>query len=316
MEYTGFSTRSEHRSDRAAAWRRINARYFGDLLVEDLDDLASQEAAMSAFDLGTMRMLRIRAPAHRVRRDSARLETPTDAYYKLVMQLQGDADILQGGQQCRLRSGDWSLYDPRLPYAVTNHRFMDLLVVQVPRDALHSLGAPALRARETGGQDAQGMDAVLGNFLGSLARQLPTLPDGVGQSLGETVTGLLVACLAAGRRARADQASLPGVLRVRTRQFIHAHLADAELNLDAVARAMRCSKRYLHKVFEDEQVSLDRYIWQTRLERCRLEMLEQARERPLISQIAFSWGFNSSAHFCRLFKQQYGVSPSEYLRRL
>ena len=44
------------------------------------------------------------------------------------------------------------------------------------------------------------------------------------------------------------------------------------------------------------------------------------RDRPgathrSVSEIAFAWGFNSSAHFCRLFKSHYGVSPSEFRRR-
>ncbi|MEP7101777.1 MAG: helix-turn-helix domain-containing protein, partial [Burkholderiales bacterium] len=31
--------------------------------------------------------------------------------------------------------------------------------------------------------------------------------------------------------------------------------------------------------------------------------------------IAFAWGFNSSAHFCRLFKAHFGVSPRDFQRR-
>ena len=40
-----------------------------------------------------------------------------------------------------------------------------------------------------------------------------------------------------------------------------------------------------------------------------------AGHRISVSEIAFAWGFNSSAHFCRVFKAQYGVAPREFQRR-
>ena len=108
---------------------------------------------------------------------------------------------------------------------------------------------------------------------------------------------------------------VPGVLKARVKQFVHAHLADPALSLDLIAQQLRCSKRYLHRVFEDEDQTLDRFIWQMRLERCSEALRSAAGRRISVSEIAFAWGFNSSAHFCRVFKSQYGVSPREFQRR-
>jgi AraC-like DNA-binding protein len=33
-----------------------------------------------------------------------------------------------------------------------------------------------------------------------------------------------------------------------------------------------------------------------------------------LTEIAFSWGFNSAAHFTRTFHEKYGVPPREYRR--
>ncbi|MCY1312770.1 Transcriptional activator FeaR [compost metagenome] len=68
-------------------------------------------------------------------------------------------------------------------------------------------------------------------------------------------------------------------------------------------------------MFEDEDQTLDRFIWQMRLERCSEALRQVAGGRASVSEIAFAWGFNSSAHFCRVFKAQYGVSPREFQRR-
>ena len=105
------------------------------------------------------------------------------------------------------------------------------------------------------------------------------------------------------------------MFKARVKQFVHAHLADSELSLDHIAQQMRCSKRYLHRVFEDEAHTLDRFIWLTRLERGADALRVSAGRRSSLSEIAFAWGFNSSAHFCRVFKAQYGVSPREFQRR-
>lgn len=314
MDYQGFSTRGEHRCDRAASWRRINARYFGELAVDAMADDAP-EADLLAFEVGPLRMLRIDAPAHRVWRSSSATEMPMDSSYKLVLQLQGHAEIRQGQRAFCLRRGDWSFYDPRVPYSVTNFERMDLLVVQVPHAHLRGFKVPSLHTCEASSSGTQGMYAVLGSFLGSMAEQLPSLPNGVGQSLSETVLGLLASCMATHQSQEAEACSLPSVLRARVRQYVQTHLADTDLSIDGIAQAMRCSKRYLHRVFEDENISWY-FIWQTRLERCQQEIRERAAERPMVSQIAFAWGFNSSAHFCRMFKKQFGETPSEYLQRL
>jgi AraC-like DNA-binding protein len=75
---------------------------------------------------------------------------------------------------------------------------------------------------------------------------------------------------------------------------------------------MRCSKRYVHLVFEDENLSVDRYIWKSRLEvaRCRLTSPQQTSHT--IAQILNACGFKSNAHFCKQFKNEFGCSPSDY----
>jgi AraC-like DNA-binding protein len=108
---------------------------------------------------------------------------------------------------------------------------------------------------------------------------------------------------------------LPEVLRVRVRQYIHSHLADADLTVERIAQDMRCSKRYLHVLFQGEAHTLDRQIWLSRLERCKQALADADASAVSISALAYRWGFSSNAHFCRLFKREFGATPSEFLRR-
>jgi AraC-like DNA-binding protein len=126
----------------------------------------------------------------------------------------------------------------------------------------------------------------------------------------------LVRALYAGP-ARAEEAT-----RLRTRAeilldiqaFIEAHLGDPELDPDQIARASFISTRYLHKLFESEGTSVCRWIRETRLERCRRDLLDSALDDDTILTIASRWGLPGPQHFSRLFRSAYGCSPSD-LRR-
>ena len=314
MDHFHFDTGSALAAERAHCWTGVNRDFFGPLGVECLDD-GPLDAQMSAFEVGPLRMFRIVAPAHRVQRCDAHEQWPIDDKYKLVLQLAGRSEIRQRDRAAKLRAGDWSLYDPRVPYSITNFERSDLLAVQIPRQQLRGFKVPTLHTSEATSSNLIGLHAVLGSFLRSLSEQLVRLPNGVGQPLSETVLGLLASTLAVHQDEHIEYATLPEVLKTRVRQYVQTHLAESDLSIDRIAEAMRCSKRYLHRIFEDEATTLDRYIWLSRLDRCRAALAAPAAGRKSVSEIAFSWGFNSSAHFCRMFKAQYGLSPREYQRQ-
>jgi len=314
MDRTHYSTLTESASDRTQGWERINHSYFGNLGVQCLDP-GTLDAEFSAYDVGPLRMFRIDAPAHRVWRGTEHRDLPSDDYYKLVMQLAGRAQIHQGDRIFDLRPGDWSLYDPRVPYSITNFERGELLVALLPRTKFKGFKVPNLHTCEAQTSALQGLSAVFGSFLRSLAEQLPMLPDAVGPAVSETAFGLLASTLNAGQDAGAEHSTLPAVMKLRVRQHVQSHLGEPDLTIDRIAQELRCSKRYLHRIFEDEPCSLDRYIWQARLERCRAALAAPQAAARSISEIAFAWGFNSGAHFCRLFKSHYGSSPGEFRRQ-
>lgn len=314
MDRFHFSTLTESAADRTQCWERINLMFFGNLGVQCLG-VGTLDAELSAYDVGPLRMFRIDAPAHRIWRGSEHRELPSDDYYKLVMQLAGRAQIQQDARAFELRAGDWSLYDPRVPYSITNFERAELLVALLPRAKFKGFKVPNLHTSEAHTSGLLGLSTVFGSFLRSLSEQLPMLPDAVGPAVSETAFGLLASTLSAGQEAAVEYSTLPAVMKLRVRQHVQSHLSEPDLTIDRIALDLRCSKRYLHRIFEDEPCSLDRYIWQARLERCRAVLAAPQAAARSVSEIAFAWGFNSSAHFCRLFKSRWGVSPGEYRRQ-
>jgi AraC-like DNA-binding protein len=106
--------------------------------------------------------------------------------------------------------------------------------------------------------------------------------------------------------------SLQEDARERVKAYVQAHLHDPQLSLDHIASALGFSKRYLHKLFSEQGETLASWIWQARLAGIRKALADPRERGRSITDIAFSWGFNSATHFSRSFRRRYGVAPREF----
>jgi AraC-like DNA-binding protein len=302
------------RSERAEHWAHINHQYFGDLEVDEMD-LSAVEAQLDLYKLDALQLYMIQAPSHRVRRISRSINDSLDDSYKLMLQLKGHARLEIADRGFDLNPGDWSLYDPRTQYSIHNFDPASLLVVKIPRSRLCGLKVPELHSCEAPRNGGAGLSAMLGSVLKSLAEQLPSLPDDSGGAISESILGLLTYTLARHQGSSKERMLPHAVLKSRVMQYIQQHLTDGDLNIDRIAIAMRCSKRYIHLVFADESLSVERYIWKSRLEMARNRLLSSKYALSTIAQLSDACGFNSNAHFCRQFKSEFGCSPSEFRKK-
>jgi AraC-like DNA-binding protein len=100
-------------------------------------------------------------------------------------------------------------------------------------------------------------------------------------------------------------------MMARVQAYIDRHLGDPTLSPQSIADAHFISVRYLHRLFEAEEVTVAGWVRARRLERCRRDLLDPAlRDRP-VSAIAARWGIPNAAHFSRVFRDAYGVPPIE-----
>lgn len=292
-------------------WGEIVSRSFGRLQSDTYGD-ESFRGRVTCASLGEVQVGTLEASRHRVVRIAGSRGASDPGHLKLVVQRRGRCLFEQGGRRAWLRPGDWSLYDTTLSYIVSAPDPVDLYVLMLPREAV-------LR-------DRQDLEALLvrrlrGNGMGRVAcaaigRALEAPQDGAaaaqaGAELAELVHLALLE-QAGARREPLQRA----VLRERAKAFVHEHLADPELHIDAVARALQCSKRALHQAFELEDCSFNQYLWERRLAMVRSELEASGAARRALGEIAFAWGFSSAAHFSRAFRALYGVSASEWRRGL
>ncbi|MCG8347184.1 MAG: helix-turn-helix transcriptional regulator [Chloroflexales bacterium] len=102
------------------------------------------------------------------------------------------------------------------------------------------------------------------------------------------------------------------VTLLEIKRTIHRQLHDGQLSAATVAAQLHISESYLHRLFKSDNTTFGRYILASRLEQCRAEMADPRYSHRSISDIAFSWGFNSLNHFSHAFKKQFGVSPLDF----
>jgi AraC-like DNA-binding protein len=137
------------------------------------------------------------------------------------------------------------------------------------------------------------------------------LNDDSRERLAGTTLSLLGQLLADRDEARAEpspqQSRLTAYHRQRIEHFILEHLRDPDLSVNAIAQALHLSVRYVHKLFVGQPVM--QWAMAQRLRACQRELA--TRGARSICDVAYAWGFNSPAHFSRLFKKHFGVCPSD-----
>lgn len=232
-----------------------------------------------------------------------------DGCLEISIELEGTAYFTHAGRKLVQPPGQWTVLDAARPSAILAPHGSETLILTLPRekfvDGRCNLDELLLRPFSK----ANGIGRVVCDFLSSVVAELPKLGSCFEPDIANTLCHLLRLSVL---ETLGDRAGLSHgeILRERIKTYILSDLRNPELTVDQVAAALHCTKRYLHKVFEAEGVTLSDYIRQLRLDRCRDELLDQKHQDRSVTDIAFSWGFSSSAHFCTAFKQRFGIPPS------
>lgn len=244
------------------------------------------------------------AELHVTRHASAGRRVPTadDAPLReLIFVVSGELHLRYRGQPLQLRALEWTACDAgHLLLAAAENTCA--LVMTIPasaevRTAVHSAGS--------------GVDSVLFACVSSAMKVAHELS---GQARAELGNSLIELAALALRAQSAPPRRMPGcgIMRERVKTFVRHRLRKSSLSIDEIARTFNCTKRYLHKVFSEEERSLSQFIWDLRLERCSRDLASPELLDRSIAEIAFGWGFRSTPHFSRVFRRRFGISPSAY----
>lgn len=272
-------------------------------------------ARIRSKEISGVRLFDIIMDAHSAERTPALLSVDDTRIYGIELQIEGSSVIEQDGVRSVLRPGDYTLYDSTRPF----NRFFDERVrifvlrfpqnmVSLPSHTMRSITATRLGADE-------GIGVVVSPFMKNIADNMDELTGWAGTRVMHSLIDLVGAALAE-KIFLEDQerggARTQGFLRIC--DYIMENLSDPSLSPDNIAAATFISTRQLHKLFHAEQITVSQWVRDRRLEACRRQLADPGDARISVGDIAASWGIFDGAHFSRIFKQAYGLSPREYRR--
>jgi len=293
--------------ERLAFWNELVDRVYSGTYVKSHDKDFIGE--MWTWQVGDLAMIRPRSTASFVGRDPR-----YTAEERLILHLQcrGSSLHRQRGTESVLGAGDFVIGSPHEAYAI-DLAAHELLVVEFPRRPLAERFPgidDALRQRLSGGSPGA---RVFHDFLLSLWRQSQqVVADPEWESGVSTVFYDLIA-LAMRGAVKPEAMSNDRALRGRLLGVVEAQLTDPALRTLTLADACNTSVRTIQNVFAAMGTTPSGYILERRLRRAAERLT--ASPGASITEIAFELGFNDSAYFARVFRQQFGVPPREWRRQ-
>ena len=153
------------------------------------------------------------------------------------------------------------------------------------------------------------VDAAILDHLHSLARGAELRPHDRAPLIG-AIKALLPAASVVRRRW--------GPLHVRVRRAlaqIESGFGQPELSPVSIAAAQGVSRRHLDALLARRGTSLSRLLRERRLSEAARLLRARSHAQCSISTIAHSVGFKSGAHFSRVFRQRFELSPLQWRAR-
>lgn len=303
-------------AQRAAIWSRTARSYFPGLSVRGLR-VNPKIGTMCGMQFGAGRLWRILSPplhVHYEPGDAARDdENDLSQLFSVMLQLEGSTVAHQDGRSCELRRNEFCVIDQRHPFdlqvvGMSSH----LMFLQIPRETVLSRH-PYLAQRTAERFDPHDAGAVLmRNTLLSLLETAAFLEDDQRAAALNAIAQLLGSPKAPGA-GPLDEVSW----RARSAlAYIDSSLSDSTLTASRVAQMQGISRRRLDEILlKTAGVSITGQIWARRLQQAAADLLDPRFASLTVTKIAFSVGFEDTAHFTRAFKRRYGCTPREWRRR-
>jgi len=191
---------------------------------------------------------------------------------------------------------------------------MRQILVDVPREAFaHACLAGELAGPMVFGR-ATAREGTLVAALRSLVGEVFALRPGQDSATVERAVLGLLGQLADERTGGRKGPDVYRTQLIVAEDYIERHLHDPCLSAAQVAAVMGISVRHLARIFEPTGRSPARHIMERRLTRAREELGGPGARQTTIADVAYRWGVSSQAHFARLFRARFGLTPREAAR--
>ncbi|MFE6866294.1 helix-turn-helix domain-containing protein [Kitasatospora sp. NPDC057692] len=276
----------------------------------------SDPGRMTTRQLGHLLFITTQAGPRRYTRglrEIARGTRQAGGFFVVAVMGATGAVVQQNGRTVEVPAGAVSFWYTESPHAVDYPDGVDVRVCLLPRRAFPVHDEQLERVTATVADAGGPVAAVVKQCLLTLVETAEDCPGTVAGRLACNFADL-VATLVTEQAARdAPAAEDPRHTRIREiHAYMDRHLTDPELGPRTIAAAHGMSVRSLHKLFEGEGATVSRLIQRRRLRASAEDLTRKDNGDSTVSGVAQRWGFTDPAHFSRLFRASYGISPSQW----
>ena len=262
---------------------------------------------------GPVSLTRVDSTEQRVFRTPSRIARASEDFVLVALATSGVNGVFQDGREAIVSTGQFVMYDTTRPYELRFDDSFSQTIFQMPRKLLQQRVGAIEGLTATAFAGDRPLERLTYDFALNVSRTIELIDPAAASRLLDQALDLLAMTFADRLHARVqDQSVHRSALLYRLKNHILTHLADPELSLPRAAAAIGISPRYASDLMAGEQASFRNYLQTQRLERCKRDLADPACQARHIGEIAFAWGFNDLAHFSRIFKQRFGVSPREW----
>jgi AraC-like DNA-binding protein len=234
-------------------------------------------------------------------------DSPEEDILGFQFVFKGVETVREGARVLALTPGDVVMWDGHQPTDVEIVEAFHKRTLLFRRERVLAVCPRLADLRALPPLAGNGPARLLVRYMNALALEQPRLEGPAGMAAANAAVELLRAavepCVPTGRVATRE------AMRAEIRRYVKTRLQDPELGPASIARAYAISVRALHALFEDVDASVAGMVRSERLARC-LEDLQRPNGGS-VTDIAFRWGFCDAAHFSRVFKRAFGVTPSD-----
>jgi AraC-like DNA-binding protein len=307
-----LSTHGVEPNQRLAYWTDMVCSTYVQLECDAASGARTIEGQIGAQQLATLQLSQVISTPQVVRRTAAKIARSGEDYFLVSIQTRGEGVIAQDGRTARLAVGDFALYDSTRPYELRFDSPFEQYVLRLPGATLRTAlrDTHTLTATTVSGQ--RGAGHLMIDMIQTLAADAGTLAPESAAAVAESVSHILIAGLSSLPAARQRPVSqLTALHREQIKACIAQRLRDPSLSVAAIAAQLRLAPSTLHRAWTGQACSIAQSIWAQRLDAARIDLCKPALRRRSVSEIAFSWGFNDTAHFSRAFRARFGCSARE-----
>lgn len=284
-------------------------KHFANWEVRRSSDAIPISTSVMPCSLGDIRLIGLSGEPFHAVRGRTEIANDDEEFLGVLYQRSGSTFCKAGDNTIHVEAGDVTIWRCDKPAEFTMPGRYDKLCMMIPVSRFESVlhDATSYDGLHLTAKDP--LAVLLGSYLSTLSQEIIASPEITYTGTVDVTLELLAAAFRA-NRSKDDQTPRKK-LQDRILRYIETRLKDDTMTPTTIAEASGISVRYLYILFSEQGLTVAGWIRERRLARCRAE-LEDLHGTKTVAEIAYKWGFSDSAHFSRLFKSVFGVSPTIY----